>query len=343
MNIPEGDRYSRQSLFGEIGPEGQRRISNSRIAVVGIGALGSQAATLLARAGVGSLKLIDRDFVEPTNLQRQVLYTELDAEQALPKALAARDHLLKVNSEIEIIAEVRDLTAATAEALLGDAEIIVDGSDNFEVRYLINDYAVSRRRPWIYAAGVGATGLLLVVRPEQSACLRCLFEELPPAGSAETCDTAGVVSPLTSTIGSLAAMEALKLACGREDAVRAGLLQVDVWFNEFRAIATGRPREDCPCCRLRRFPFLELREAGSSLSLCGRDAVQVSPPPNTDFDLALVGTRIARATPVDDNGYLLRFRADGLLITLFQDGRAILKGTSDPARARAVYARFIGA
>ena len=342
MSVPFDDRYSRQSLFRQIGTEGQQRISNSRIAVVGIGALGSQSATLLARAGVGMLRLIDRDYVELSNLQRQVLFTEQDAERALPKALAARDHLQRVNSAIEITAEIRDLTPASVEALLSDVEIIVDGTDNFEVRYLINDYAVFNRRPWIYAAGVGAHGLILPVLPEQTACLRCLFEDPPPAGSAETCDTAGVVGPLTSVIGSLAAMEALKLASGQTEAVRRGLLQVDLWFNEFRSISTDRPRKDCPCCQLRRFPFLEFRETGASLVLCGRDAVQVSPAPASAFDLDQVRKRLGRVMQVEDNGCLLRFLADGLQVTLFADGRAILKGTSETSRARAVYARFVG-
>ncbi|MFH0945290.1 MAG: ThiF family adenylyltransferase [Planctomycetota bacterium] len=337
-----GDRYSRQLLFHEIGEAGQRLIGSSRMAVVGLGALGCQEAALLARAGVGFLRLIDRDFVEVTNLQRQILFTEEDAALALPKAVAAANHLAAANSEIEIRAEVRDLTASTVERLLTGVDIIVDGSDNFEVRYLVNDFAVRAGLPWIYAAGVGATGLILPVIPEITACLRCLFEDPPPAGSAATCDTAGVFGPLTSTVGAVAAMEALKIAAGRREAVRRGLLQIDLWSNEFRAIAVDRPREECPCCGRRRFPFLEVREAGATLELCGREAVQISPPPGTTFDLDAVRPRIARAVEVDDNGFLLRFRAEGLQVTLFRDGRAILKGTTDPARARGVYARLVG-
>lgn len=342
MTPSPSDRYSRQALFHEIGEAGQKLIGKSRMAVVGLGALGCQEAALLARAGVGFLRLIDRDFVEVSNLQRQILFTEKDAADALPKAVAAASHLTAANSEIEIRSEVRDLTASTVELLLADVDIIVDGSDNFEVRYLINDFAVRDGLPWIYAAGVGATGLLLPVIPGTTACLRCLFEDPPPAGSSATCDTAGVVGPLTSTVGSLAAMEALKLAAGRTDQVRRGLFQVDLWNNEFRAISVEQPREECPCCGRRSFPFLDVQEAGTTLELCGREAVQISPPPGMTFDLDAVRPRIARAVQVDDNGFLLRFSAEGLQVTLFRDGRAILKGTTDPSRARGVYARLVG-
>lgn len=342
MNDPAHDRYGRQALFSEIGPEGQAKIGRARVAIVGIGALGCQQAALLARAGIGTLRLIDRDFVEETNLQRQILFTEQDAREAVPKALAAREHLSRANSRITLEAEVRDVTAASVEALLEGIDLIVDGSDNFEVRYLLNDFAVRTGKPWIYAAAVGATGLIMPILPGKTPCLRCLFEDAPPAGSTETCDTAGVVGPVTSVIGALSAMEALKLAAGRTDAVSRGLLQVDLWFNEFRGISADSPREGCPCCQQRLFPHLESKAGGSSVELCGRNAVQVSPTPGVEFDFTSVRERLAKSGALLDNGYLLRFQAAGLEVTLFQDGRAILKGTDDPAQARAVYSRYVG-
>ncbi len=342
MDFAHPDRYARQALFSQIGPHGQERIARCRIAVVGVGALGCQEASLLARAGVGFLRLIDRDFVEIDNLHRQTLYTEEDAARSVPKAEAARRQLVQANSAIEIEARVSDLAAGNADALLGDCDVIVDGSDNFEARYLVNDFAVKHGIPWIYAGAVGATGLLMPVLPGTTACLRCVFQEVPPAGSTETCDTAGVLGPAPGAVGACAALEALKLAAGRLDAVRRGLLQLDLWSNEVRAIDVAGPRADCPCCAQRAFPFLEVREGGAATSLCGRDAVQVTPAAAA-FDFEAARERIRRAAVVTDNGYLLRFQAAGLQVTLFRDGRAILKGTADPGQARAVYARFVGA
>lgn len=336
------DRYARQALFHEIGRDGQRRIESARVAIVGIGALGCQEAALLARAGIGHLRLIDRDFVEASNLQRQILFDEADAARGAAKATAARAQLLRVNSSIEIEACVADLDAGNAAALLGDADVIVDGSDNFEVRFLINDFAVSRGIPWVYAAAVGATGLTMAILPGATACLRCLFEEPPPPGSQPTCDTAGVLAPATSAVGALAALEALKIAAGRPDAVRRGLLQLELWHSDVREIAIDQRREDCPCCGGRTFPFLAPRAGSASTQLCGRDAVQVRPAAGAAFDFEAVRQRLAAALPLQDGSELLRFAAGNLSITLFRDGRAIVKGTHDEDAARSVYARFIG-
>lgn len=335
-------RYSRQMLYREIGGSGQERIGRSRIAIVGIGALGTIEASILARAGVGFLRLIDRDFVETSNLQRQVLFTEEDAERAMPKAEAARAHLARANSAITIDARAEELDAASAPALLDDVDLVVDGCDNFEVRYVVNDFCVRAGKPWIYAAAVGTTGLLMPVLPGESPCLRCLFEDPPPPGTAATCDTTGVLGPTTATIGALAALEALKLAAGRRDAVRRGLLQAELWENELRDVGIASPRADCPCCGKREFPFLEARAAGVSVALCGRDAVQVAPQRRTGFDFAGVRARLGSAMELEDNGFLLRFRVDGLRVTLFKDGRAIVSGTNDPVAARAVYAKSVG-
>ncbi|MBI4882343.1 MAG: ThiF family adenylyltransferase [Planctomycetes bacterium] len=342
MDTARPDRYARQALFPEIGPLGQERIARSRVAVVGVGALGCQEAAFLARAGIGLLRLIDRDFVEIDNLHRQTLYTEEDAAGSVPKAEAARRHLVRANSAIAIEARVCDLAAGNIDALLGGSDVIVDGSDNFEARYLVNDFAVKNGIPWIYAGAVGATGLLMPVLPGMTACLRCVFQDVPPAGSTQTCDTAGVLGPAPGAVGSCAALEALKLAAGRADAVRRGLLQIDLWSNEVRSIDVAGPRADCPCCGRRSFPFLEVREGGAATSLCGRDAVQVTPPAAAAFDFEAARERICRAAAASDNGFLLRFRAAGLEVTLFRDGRAIFKGTADPSKARAAYARFVG-
>jgi len=337
------NRYARQSLFREIGEDGQRRISTTRVAIVGVGALGCQEAAILARAGVGHLTLIDRDLVDLTNLQRQVLFDEEDARLAAPKAQAARAQLIRVNSSIDIDAHDADLDAQNAGVLLRDADVIVDGSDNFEVRYLINDFAVANGIPWIYAAAVGTTGLIMPVLPGETSCLRCVFEEPPPTGSAETCDTAGVLGSTTATVGSLAAVEALKIAAGRTDAVRRGLLQLDLWTNEFRGVSITAPREGCVCCSERQFPFLEARSSGKTTSFCGRDAIQIRPSnPEELFPWEVIRQRILDSVSAEDRGLLLRFADEELEVTLFQDGRAIVRGTSDPARARAVYARFVG-
>lgn len=335
-------RYSRQVLFREIGAAGQERIGKARVAIVGIGALGTIEAAILARAGVGFLRLIDRDFVETSNLQRQVLFTEDDAARAIPKAEAARSHLARANSRIALEARVEELDAASAESLLSDVDVVVDGCDNFDVRYVVNDFCVRAGKPWIYAAAVGTTGLLMPVLPGETPCLRCVFEDPPPPGTAATCDTTGVLGPTTATIGALAALEAMKLVAGRRDAVRRGLLQAELWDNELRDIGVAAPRADCPCCGRREFPFLEPKAASVSVALCGRDAVQVAPTRRSGFDYSAVRQRLTGALAVEDNGFLLRFHADDLRVTLFKDGRAIISGTSDPVAARALYAKTIG-
>ncbi len=336
------DRYSRQILYPEIGPDGQRRLGAARVAVVGLGALGCPAAALLARAGVGRLDVVDRDLVERSNLQRQTLYTDADAAAGRPKAEAAARALSEANPDVEIVPHLRDLSAADADAVLDGADAIVDGTDNFDVRFLLNDWAVKHDVPWVYAAAVGASGLTMPVIPGRTACLRCLFEEPPPAGSAETCDTAGVLGPVTTVVGALAALETLKLLAGREDAVRRGLLQLDLWHNDLRPVAVEGPREGCPCCGRREFPFLARGRGGTASSLCGRDAVSVRPAGDGAFDLAATRDRLQRAYRVVDVGSILRFDVDGLRVTLFADGRAIVHGTTDEARARAVYARTVG-
>ena len=338
---PTEDRYSRQRLFAEIGDEGQTRVRAGHAVVVGLGALGCPAAALLVRAGVGHVTLIDRDIVEWTNLQRQTLFTEHDAANGSAKSAAAATALGAANSDVRLTPHVRDLDSTNVDLLLADADVVVDGTDNFAVRFLINDWCVRESRPWIYAAAVGANGLLMPVLPGTTPCLRCVFESPPPAGSTETCDTAGVLGPVTSIVGALAALEALKIVAGRRDAVRRGLLSLDLWPGDIRSIDMQTRRDDCPCCGARTFPFLERRPGGAT-ALCGRDAVQVTPTSDAPFEFESVRQRLTRVTEVRDAGSLLRFDSGGLTITLFEDGRAIVHGTHDESRARSVYDRLVG-
>ncbi len=342
MIPPHDDRYGRQIQFHELGRQGQDRIRCGRVVVIGVGALGCQEAALLVRAGVGSLRLVDRDFVETSNLHRQILFTEDDAARGLPKAEAARIHLSASNRDVEIQSVVADVDASTIESLVTDVDVIVDGSDNFEVRYLMNDVAVRDRRPWVYAASVGASGFLMPVLPGITPCLRCLVPEPPPTGTAETCETAGVVGPAPAVVGSLAAMEALKILSGRADAVLRGAYTIDLWTNRMRRVDVERPTPDCPCCGKRQFSFLEDRRGTRSAQLCGRNAVQVRPAAAAPFPYDEVVARLRGSTELTENPYLARFCHGEIEVHLFRDGRAIVTGTDDPARARAIYARFVG-
>jgi len=337
-------RYSRQTLFEGLGKDGQRKISASRVAIVGCGALGSFHASLLARAGVGTLRLIDRDYVESSNLQRQILFDEEDARQLLPKAAAAERILRRVNSQIRIDGVVADLHSANAGELLRDVDLILDGSDNFDVRMLINDYSVSQGIPWVYGACVGSYGLAFAILPGDTPCLRCLFESAPPPGSAPTCDTAGVLGPIVAVISGIQTAEALKILAGRRDQVSRQIAAVDVWEGRLQTIGlgAGARRADCPACGLRRFDFLEGRAGSDVATLCGRDSVQLRPGNSSRVDLVEVEKRLAVLGSVERNRYLVRAKVGDYQITLFEDGRAIIGGTTDPGVARGVYARYVG-
>lgn len=332
-------RYSRQSRFAPVGEDGQRRIREASIAVVGCGALGTVEAEILARAGVGRLRLIDRDFVEASNLQRQFLYSEADAEAALPKAVAAAKRLALVNSEVELDPHVADLTPASAEELLEDVDLIIDGTDNFEARFLINDYAVREDIPWIYAAAVGSYGLKLPVIPGQTACLRCVYPE-PPEGSQPTCETDGVIAPITATIAALACGDALKILARGAESIVARMTTVDVWSGEIRQ--TKPPARDpaCPCCARRDFVHLN-GQRRAPISLCGRNAVQIHER-SRPVDLTELARRLAPLAEVRCNDFAVRAVVESFELTVFPDGRAIIKGTTDPGVARGVYARYVG-
>jgi molybdopterin/thiamine biosynthesis adenylyltransferase len=332
------ERYSRQILFPGVGEKGQQRLLDARVAVVGCGALGSFQAGALARAGVGYLRIIDRDYVELSNLQRQWLFDESDAEQGLPKAIAAARHLAAANSGIQVEPMVTDLTWSNAEELLSGVQLILDGSDNFETRYLINDYCVSRGVAWIYGAAVGSYGITMPVTPGSSACLRCVYPD-PPAGAQPTCETAGVLGPITALIASLQVSEALKILCGVEPSRR--ITTVDVWSGEIRQVAQSGPSDDCPACARREFPHLG-GEARAPISLCGQNAVQIHER-SRPLDLHALAARLAPLGTVRSNGFALRFETPPYKLMVFPDGRAIIKGTTDIGVARSLYARYIGA
>jgi adenylyltransferase/sulfurtransferase len=331
------DRYSRQVLFAGIGAAGQERIRAARAAIVGCGALGSFQAGALARAGVGHIVLIDRDYVEWSNLQRQWLFEEADAREALPKAIAAARRLAAINSEIAVAPIVADLTAGNIEETLEGAAIILDGTDNFETRYLINAYSVSRGVPWIYGAAVGSYGLTMPVLPGRTACLKCVYPE-PPSGAQPTCETAGVLNAVTSAVASLQVGDALKLLTGQE--VRPRITTIDVWTGEVRQVEQPGPQPACEACAKRHFIHLEGRTR-APISLCGRNAVQIHERARP-LDLADLKNRLEPLGEVRANEFALRFTLAPYEMTIFPDGRAIIKGTTDTGVARSLYARYVG-
>jgi adenylyltransferase/sulfurtransferase len=338
----KAERYSRQILFREIGEAGQARLLESRAVLVGCGALGTVQAELMVRAGVGRLRIVDRDFVEASNLQRQTLFDEADARDALPKAIAAERKLRAINSGVQVEGIVADLTPKNAEELLGGFPLLLDGTDNFETRLLLNDFAIARGVPWVYAAVVGSYGVTMTVRPGETACLACLLEaEERPGGAEDTCDTVGVLNTASHAVASLATAEAVKLLLGRTDSLHGRLVACDVWSGHFQRLRVKR-RSDCRACARREFSYLE-GEAQPHVTLCGRDSVQIHERSRA-LDLAALAARLEGvAADVRTNNFLLRFRVPPHEITVFADGRAVIKGTTDPGIARSLYARYIGA
>ena len=332
------ERYSRQILFPGIGEAGQQRLLDARVAMAGCGALGSFQAGALARAGVGFLRIIDRDYVELSNLQRQWLFDECDAEQALPKAVAAARKIAAINRDVQTEAAVADLTASNVAEIFDDVDLILDGTDNFETRYLINDYAVDRGRPWIYGAAVGSYGITMAVAPTRTACLRCIYPD-PPSGAQPTCETAGVLGSITALIASWQVAEALKILCGLEPSRK--ITTVDVWSGEIRQVTQPSPSEQCPACGRREFPYLK-ETSRAPVSLCGHNAVQIHES-RRPLNLRDLATRLQPLGEVRANEFALRFETPPYLLTIFPDGRAIVKGTTDAGLARSLYARYIGA
>jgi len=277
------ERYSRQILLSEIGKTGQENLLNSRVLIVGCGALGAAHAETLARAGVGFTRIVDRDFVEFSNLQRQTLFSESDAKDRFPKAIAAKNRLAQINSEIEIEAVVADVNHSNVESLISDCDLVLDGTDNFQTRYLINDACVKLNKIWIYGAAVSSYGTTMTIIPNSTPCLRCIFEEMPGAGSAPTCDTAGVIQPIINSISAIQTTEAMKILTKSFDALHKSLMQIDVWRNDWRKIKLGAPNADCRTCAQKNYEFLAADAQDFFAVLCGRNAVQISPPKPSQF------------------------------------------------------------
>jgi len=334
------EKYSRQILFAGIGEEGQRRLLAANAVVVGCGAIGAAAANLLVRAGVARVRIIDRDFVEPSNLQRQTLFDEADARAALPKAVAAERKLCSINASVAVEGLVADVHSRNAEELLAGFQIILDGTDNFETRFLINDAAVKSATPWIYAAAVASYGLTMTIRPGLTPCLACLLDSSGGLGLDATCDTVGVLGPIVNLIASLQVAEALKLLSGRTESLHQRLISCDVWSGHFQSLRLAR-NPHCRTCALREFPYLE-GQAQPHITFCGRDSVQIHERARA-LDLGALRARLAPVVEeVRQNEFLLRFVVPPHEMTVFADGRAIVKATKDPAVARSLYARYIG-
>lgn len=337
------ERYSRQILFSGIRQTGQERLAQSHAVIIGCGALGAMQAEMLARAGVKRLRIVDRDFIEESNLQRQIMFEERDVADRLPKAIAAKNRIARINSDIDVDARVVDVNYTNVEELIHDADVVLDATDNFETRYLLNDAAVKFGKSWIYGAAVGSYGVQMTIRPTQTPCLRCVFPEVPAPGTSPTCDTAGVILPIIATIVSYQVTEALKLLTGQFDKLHGKLLQFDLWEHRVTQIKLGPPERDCPTCARRNFEFLTPHAGQLVLSLCGRNAVQICPATKTILDFKPLAARLSNSGEVSYNRYLLKFAADGYEMTIFPDARGIIKGTDDLAVARSLYAKYIGA
>lgn len=335
-------RYTRQIIFPALGEAGQHKLLASTVVVVGCGATGTVIANHLARAGVGLLRIVDRDFIELNNLQRQLLFDEHDIAQRLPKAEAARRKLVAVNSDITVEGIVADVNPDNVLELLRDTDLVMDGTDNFEARFLINDACVKLGIPWIYSGVVASYGMTMTIRPGETACLRCLMGDVPAPGTAATCDTAGVLGPSVAVVASLAAGEALKLLAGFGE-LNAGLLSFDLLDNSLDRFQVQR-QPGCPACGQRDYQFLNGREGTRTATLCGRNAVQIRVPSHASLRLDALAQQLRQAgvSDVAVNPFLLRATLSGLEITVFPDARAIIKGTEDEAVARAVYARYVG-
>jgi len=336
-------RYARQMRFAPLGTAGQQKLLAARALVVGCGALGSVIANTLARAGVGKLRIVDRDFLELNNLQRQVLYDEDDVAAGLPKAIAAKNRLAKINSTIEIEPVVADVDHTNIERLLSGVDCLIDGTDNFETRFLLNDAAVKLRLPWIYGGCLGAEGQTLTILPGQTPCLRCLMPEPPPPGTTPTCDSAGILATIISVIASLEANEALKILSGHVAAISRTWMVFDLWDNTVRQIKLDAAKTpDCPCCGRGEFAWLSGSRGSHTAVLCGRNAVQLSFPGRSTVSLAELEAKLAAVGRTTRNKYLVRAAIGPYQLTVFPDGRAVVGGTEEIAEARSVYAKYVG-
>ncbi len=337
------DRYVRQMRYPPLGVAGQQKLGESRALICGCGALGSVLANTLARAGVGHLRIVDRDFLELNNLQRQVLYDEHDVAAGIPKAIAAQQKLQAINSEINVEAIVADVDHTNIAALVEGVDMILDGTDNFETRYLLNDASIKFNIPWVYGGCIGAEGQTMTIVPGTTPCLRCLMPESPPPGSTPTCDTAGILGPIINVIASIEACEAIKILSGNRDAINRTLMVFELWDNRIRQVKLDSLQgTGCATCGQRTFPWLEGQRGSHTAILCGRNAVQLSFPDRQDLSLDQLAEKLRGVGEVSSNRFLLRLSVDGYLLTVFPDGRAIIGGTEDITEAKTVYAKYIG-
>ena len=341
---PRLARYVRQMRYGPIGKAGQQRLLASRALIVGCGALGSVLANTLARAGVGHLRIVDRDFLELNNLQRQVLYDEEDVAAGLPKAIAAKNRLDRINSQIEIEAIVGDVDHTNIGKLLEGVDCLVDGTDNFETRFLLNDAALKSRVPWVYGGCLGAEGQLLTILPGETPCLRCLMPEPPPPGSTPTCDSAGILGTIIGVVASMQANEAIKILAGHREAINRTWNVLDLWDNQMRQIKLDSfgDRSACPACSGREYPWLDGSRGSHTAVLCGRNSVQLSFPGREPISLDQLADKLSAVGTVTKNRYLVRAAIDKYQVTVFSDGRAVIGGTEDVTEAKSVYAKYVG-
>jgi adenylyltransferase/sulfurtransferase len=336
------ERYSRQILLPEVGKEGQEKLLDASAAVIGCGALGTVAVSSLVRAGVGQVKIVDRDYIELNNLQRQILFDEEDIARGLPKAIAAAEKLRKINSQVEIEPMVADVNPGNVEEIIGDVDLVLDGTDNFETRFLINDACIKHGIPWVYGAVIGTYGMTMAIVPHRTPCFRCFVAEMPAPGTTPTCDTVGVLAPAVNIVASLEVTESLKLLMEREEELHSRLIYVDAWAGTLEGLELEKGDGLCPACDLSQFEFLEAREGSYLTHLCGREAVQVSVRGETKVSFSALAERLNSVGQVTSNDYMLRFRVDSYELTVFPDGRTIIKGTTDEVLARTLYARYIG-
>ncbi len=333
-------RYSRQALFDGIGESGQKRIQNGSAVIIGCGALGTIIANNLARSGVGRIRIVDRDFVQLNNLQRQVLFDEEDAQRRLPKAVAAVKRLNEINSSIELEPVVCDVNPKNVEELIRGFSVVLDGTDNIETRFLLNDACIKGGIPWVYGAAVGSTGMTMPIVPGKTPCLRCMIAEMPPPGALPTCDRAGVLNSITAVVGSLQSTAALKLLIGKREP-RCQLTCIDVWEGEFNSVEVLR-KEDCLTCVQRCFEFLQSKATSWTTVLCGRSAVQIVPPEERPISLRALAKSLTHAGGVSYNEFLLTLKLNNYELIVFPTGRAMVKGTADESVARALYAKYVG-
>lgn len=340
----EQERYARQSAFYGIGKAGQEKLSNSRVMILGCGGLGAASASILARAGVGYLKLVDRDFLELNNLQRQILYEEHDVKEGLPKVIAAQRQIERINSTVHVEPVIADVNRFNIESHIADVGLVIDAADNFETRFLLNDACVKHNRTWIYGAAIESYGLSMNIIPGKTACLRCVMDNIPQPGSVPTCETVGVLGSIVCIIASIQSAEAIKILLDKKDEINRSLISIDIWNNSYQTIAIEKEKiqKNCPVCNQHWFEFLEGKQGSAFTALCGRNAVQILPFKQAPLDLAKLAIDLSGLGVVKVNEFIIRFEIEGYELIIFPDSRAIVKGTTDTGIARSLYSKFVG-